>query len=100
MKGRVLSPGRLVTLCLVQFGAYIAILNPLGGQLVTGVNKRKLVHIMGVNTNLITLSTNKKHEGCIIYLHFTYYNHKKRLHPVYVILPQCSALWGNIVMTG
>ena len=36
-KGGVLTQERLVTHCLGQSGAYLAVLNPLGGQLVPGV---------------------------------------------------------------
>ena len=39
VKGRVLKLGKLVTQCLVQFGAYLAVPNPLVGQLVPGVTK-------------------------------------------------------------
>ena len=34
VKERVLTSGWLVTHCLLQFGAFLAIPNPLGGQLV------------------------------------------------------------------
>ena len=44
----------------MQFGAYLADPNPLGGQLVPGVKKRNMVPIMGVYTNLITLKTQNK----------------------------------------
>ena len=51
VKGSILTSGRLVTHCLLQFGAFLAIPNPLGGQLVPGVNKTNSVLIIGVYTN-------------------------------------------------
>ena len=44
--------GMLMTHCLVQFGAFLAVPNPLGGQLVPGVNKRNTVLIISGNDTL------------------------------------------------
>ena len=80
MKGRVLTPGRLVTNCLVQHGAYLEVPNPLGCQLVPGVIKqiqRRLVLIKRAETNKMTQSTKKEpEEGPLFY--FTYFNHKTK----------------------
>jgi hypothetical protein len=37
VKGRVLTPRRLLNYCLWQFKAYLSVPNPLGGQLIKGV---------------------------------------------------------------
>ena len=58
--GVILTPERLLRHCLVQLRAYLGVSNPLGGQLVPGANKRKLVPFKTVNTNKHTLSTDEK----------------------------------------
>ena len=77
----------------LQFGAYLAFSNPLGGQLVPGVPKWKQRKLDLINGGLSPLKYTlllNKYEGCLFSLYFTYFNHTQKLKPFDSFLP-CNA---------
>ena len=91
VKGRVSIQGSLMRHCPVQLRDYLAVFNPLQGQLIPGEYKEIWFSSSGFQTNLMTLSTKPKKTGFVFcYLNFTYFNHKKRNEPPDPFLPHSA----------